>query len=419
MLLVKLISNKNTMYSAMSMAANLLLPLAAIPFLSRALGGEVFGEFAIAQAAALIVCQLVDFGFSLSGAREVAGEHEHSEISAIYSKYQNTRCFLFLVALVFVSILLPFKLIPVPIILLMATIYSSALGVLLQANWFFQGRALYGWLALANFTGKLAYFLIVVGFVKNPDDVALAGFAFGFGYLVSGIVLTFAMLSLNVKYVFKLNLSEIFKTIKNGLSNFLSLALLSVHIQLVIILTGHFVSVKASGMLSIADKMVRGLSALAIPIANTAFPILSNLFAKNVQEAKKLRLKVAKILILYSLICCLMIFVFGPYIGEYLFKINDSNFGELIKIASILPVFISIGVLNGGLTLIPAGFNFEYLISIVVGEVFALVAFFSSLYIAPEYSGVIAVVVAEGVMAAMFYLFARVGLSSMDDKAGL
>ena len=175
MLLVKLISNISTMYSAMSMAANLLLPIAAIPFLSRALGGEVFGQFAIAQAAALIVCQLVDFGFSLSGAREVAGDHKHNEINAIYSKYQNVRFFLFLVTLIFVSILLPFKLIPAPSILLIVTIFSSALGVLLQANWFFQGRSLYGWLALANFTGKLVYFLIVVGFVKNPDDVVLAG----------------------------------------------------------------------------------------------------------------------------------------------------------------------------------------------------------------------------------------------------
>lgn len=417
--LVKLISNTNTVYSAMSMAANLLFPLAAIPFLSRGLGGEVFGEFAIAQAAALIVCQLVDFGFSLSGAREVAGDHKHNEISAIYSKYQNARWFLFLVALILVSIFLPFKLIPAPSILLMVTIYLSALGVLLQANWFFQGRALYGWLALANFTGKLTYFLIVVGFVKNPDDVILAGFAFGFGYLVSGIVLTFAVFELNIKYSFKLSYREIFKTIKNGFSNFLSLALLSVHIQLVIILTGHFVSVKASGMLSIADKMVRGLSTLAIPIANTAFPVLSNLFVKNIQDAKILRLKVARILISYSLICCLMTFVFGSYIGEYLFGINDSHFGGLIKIASLLPVFMSIGVLNGGLTLIPAGFNFEYLASIVMGEALALIAFFYSLYIAQEYAGVVAVVVAEGVMAAMFYIFARVRLSSMNDKVGI
>lgn len=409
---MKLISNINTTYSAVSMAANLLLPLAAIPFLARSLGGDVFGEFAIAQAAAMIACQLIDFGFSLSGAREVAGENKKDDINHVYSKYQNARLLLFVVVLVTVPIFLLFKLIPARNSLLMTTIYSCALGLLLQANWFFQGRALYGWLAFANLTGKLSYFLIVVWFVKNPDDVTLAGFAFGFGYLVSGAILTGALFCLDVKFIFKINPKEVFKTIRNGFSNFLSLALLSIHIQLVIILTGHFVSMRASGMLSIVDKMVRGLSALAIPIANTAFPMLSNLFKNNVEGAKILRIKLAKILITYSLICCLVIFVFGIYIAEYLFKINDPNFEGLIKIASLLPLFIGIGVLNGGLTLIPAGFNFEYLISIVVAEVFALVAFFSLLSVAPEYSGVITVVVAEGVMAAMFYLFVRVRLNS-------
>lgn len=395
----------------MSMAANLLIPIAAIPFLARALGGEVFGEFAIAQATALIVCQLVDFGFSLSGAREVAGDHKRNEINDIYNKYQNARGFLFLLALIFSSIFLPLGLIPVGNVLLGITICLSAFGVFLQANWFFQGRALYGWLAFANLVGKLAYFFIVVGFVKNPDDVALAGFAFGFGYLVSGVMLTLAAFSLNIKYNFKLNFGEIFKTIKNGLSNFFSLALLSVHIQLVIILTGYFVGVKASGMLSIVDKVVRGFSALAIPIANTAFPVLSSLFKTNVKEAKILRLKLAKILISYSLLCCAVVFVFGIYVIEFIFKTNDYNFEILIKIASLLPLFISVGVLNGGLTLIPAGFNSEYLVSVMAGEVLALVAFFSFLYIAPEYSGIIAIVVAEGVMAAMFYFFVKIRLN--------
>ena len=63
-------------------------------------------------------------------------------------------------------------------------------------------------------------------------------------------------------------------------------------------------------------------------------------------------------------------------------------------------------------------FNFEYLVSIMLGEIFALIAFISSLYIAREYSGVIAIVVAEGVMAAMFYIFSRVRLNSINSKAG-
>ena len=51
---------------------NYILPLLLIPYLVRILGTEKFGLVMLAQSLFLFVTVIVDFGFSLSGTREIA-----------------------------------------------------------------------------------------------------------------------------------------------------------------------------------------------------------------------------------------------------------------------------------------------------------------------------------------------------------
>ena len=52
--------------------ANYLLPLILLPFLVRVLGTEKYGLVMFAQSTAVILSVIVDFGFNLSGTREVS-----------------------------------------------------------------------------------------------------------------------------------------------------------------------------------------------------------------------------------------------------------------------------------------------------------------------------------------------------------
>ncbi|WP_454722554.1 MULTISPECIES: oligosaccharide flippase family protein [Cupriavidus] len=404
---------RSNIYAATSMAANLLFPLAAIPFLTRCLGASAFGELAIAQATAVIFCQIVDYGFSLSGAREIAGNKALTEISSVYSKYQNSRlllliaCTLVFLALIFTQILSIDKSI------LVLAVIPAGIGAFLQSNWFFQGRGLYGWLALANLVGKSLYLAVSIWVVKEPGDIGWAAGAFGGSYLVSGVISWIATVMLfKVTWSRPASLSEIFGTIQQGTKSFASLALLSIHMQLVILLTGHFVDSKSAGLLSVLDKMARGLSSLSVPIANTAFPVMSDLMSRNIEKARATRSQLSKVMISYGLVCLVGIAVFGAWAVGLFFKVNvTADLDNITKIVSLLPVFIAIGVVNGGLTLVPAGLDSEYLVSIACAEVMALIVFFATVFWIPKYSGVITIVVAEGCMAVAFYLFARSRMS--------
>lgn len=57
-------------YAATGAAA--LLPLASVPYLTRTLGPEAWGELAIAQAVATVLAVLVDYGHAQSATPAIA-----------------------------------------------------------------------------------------------------------------------------------------------------------------------------------------------------------------------------------------------------------------------------------------------------------------------------------------------------------
>ena len=65
--------------------ANYLLPLIILPFLVRVLGTEKYGLVMFAQSTAVILSVIVDFGFNLSGTREVSVvANEKKKLSEVF-----------------------------------------------------------------------------------------------------------------------------------------------------------------------------------------------------------------------------------------------------------------------------------------------------------------------------------------------
>ncbi|MBN0350589.1 oligosaccharide flippase family protein, partial [Pseudomonas aeruginosa] len=118
---------------------NYLLPLAAIPFLTRTLSSEAFGQLVIAQAVAVILCQLVDFGFILAGSRKAAIIDNKVELSSFFSVVQSARFLLLLLSLLVLAILAVSSILPIPLLVLVAASLPAVVGNYLQAVWFFQG----------------------------------------------------------------------------------------------------------------------------------------------------------------------------------------------------------------------------------------------------------------------------------------
>lgn len=408
---------KGAFFSAISMLANFGLPLAAVPFLSRSLGVEGFGELMIAYATTLVLCQLVDFGFILSAARQVAvaGDDEKT-ISRLFSTVQSARAIFAVAAVVLLSMLLVLDILPVSRWLLLSSVLPGIIGTSLQAIWFFTGRGMFGWLALANITSKGVYFLTVVLMVKDTNDQVIAAFSFGFAYIMSALVMLLALNRSGVKLSLKVEFAEIVTTIGQGFRPFLSLAFLSVHMQILIAGVGIVTGPAMAGVLATADRVARGVAAASIPFANAMFPSFSRLYQSHSETSTLLRRKALAGMSIIGCLGSVGLYLQADLIATLLLPGAQSDLVTALEIVSLVPFFVCIGVVYGGLTLVPAGLDKAYLLSIIAAELIGGVFFVFLLFVGDRFVGAWTVLITEAALGILMLSVAQVWIRSQSTK---
>ncbi len=96
----------NFMYLSILQGMNLILPLITFPYLVRVLGIENFGLLMFAQAVILYFTMIADYGFNLSGIREVSSnKNNKNKLIKIFSSIMLARFILVFFGLVLLSIL--------------------------------------------------------------------------------------------------------------------------------------------------------------------------------------------------------------------------------------------------------------------------------------------------------------------------
>ena len=130
----------NFMYLSILQGMNLLLPLITFPYLVRVLGIEKFGLIMFAQAFIVYFSMLADYGFNLSGIREVSSNRNNkNKLIKIFSSIMIARFVLVLIGLIFLTIVVfSFEKFSKDWELYLLS-YGVVIGTFLFPSWFFQG----------------------------------------------------------------------------------------------------------------------------------------------------------------------------------------------------------------------------------------------------------------------------------------
>ena len=130
----------NFMYLSILQGMNLILPLITFPYLVRVLGIENFGLLMFAQAFIVYFTMIVDYGFNLSGIREVSSNRNNkSKLIKIFSSIMIARFILALVGLIFLTIIVfSFEKFSQNWELYYLT-FGIVIGTALFPTWFFKG----------------------------------------------------------------------------------------------------------------------------------------------------------------------------------------------------------------------------------------------------------------------------------------
>jgi polysaccharide transporter, PST family len=162
---------RNLLSMSTVQAANVLLPIITFPYLVRVLGFEQFGLVNYALALVSFFVVFVDFGYNLTGTRDVAAvRDDRRALSALFSTKWAAQGMLLLVAsAVFIALVLL-----VPKLQQNWPIYALTFGLvpatILLPAWYFQGTEQFHLLARLQLASRGMYAIGIFTLVKSPAD---------------------------------------------------------------------------------------------------------------------------------------------------------------------------------------------------------------------------------------------------------
>jgi len=172
---------------------NYLVPIVVVPLSLKIVGLEQFGRVVLLQSIIWILTSVVEYGFPVSGARQIAWlESKIDGLSKIVSHIMLARLYFF---------------IAVGVIMILATlsIYRNwlsttelmvvMLGILgntINPSWFHHGIQRMEFIAFWNAISKVVYLIAIIFLVRAPSDYLLIIGLYGLiNVLVSGVILRF------------------------------------------------------------------------------------------------------------------------------------------------------------------------------------------------------------------------------------
>lgn len=312
---------KNTIYLYILTISNYLFGLATIPYLTRILGPEQFGNLGFAMAFGGYFNIIIDFGFILSATKKVAlNANNRIELSKIFIGVSAAKIFIFLFLLLCLFISSHWiREINDNLILLILFLVLGLFTSLLP-DYIYRGLENMKIIAVRGVIIRAIFVLLIFIFLKKPTQIYLVPIFQTIGAI---IVITWMIWDLkkNIGLInISIKISYIFCLIKESFEYFISRIASSIYnVTNTLILGFIFPGKSIVGFYSSADR-IRGLAGQACsPLADSFYPYM--LKTKNYSKLIKTILVfqipiLIGLAILYIWAKPICIIVFGPEYGE-------------------------------------------------------------------------------------------------------
>ena len=200
-----------------------IFPLITLPYLSRVIGVEGFGEIAFALSIVVLVETFTDFGFNYTATRDVARNRDNlSIVTRIFSNVFWAKIFLMIIGFIVLCVLMYF----IPqfyenrLIIFLTFLYIP--GHILFPEWFFQALEKMKYITILNVISKAIFTILIFIVIKEQDDYVWQPLLTAVGYTVSGCI---AMYYVFVKFgirILRPCFKEMISTIKSSFNMFMS-----------------------------------------------------------------------------------------------------------------------------------------------------------------------------------------------------
>jgi O-antigen/teichoic acid export membrane protein len=326
--------------------ANLILPLITFPYLVRTLGIEKYGLIMFAQAFMTYFSLIADYGFNLSGTREVSlYRNNFMKLTRIYNSILFVR--LGLTALGFIiMVLIVFSIekFAVDWKLYFLT-YGMIIGTSLFPTWLFQGMEKMKYITILSVISKLIFTILIFVFITSSDDYLWVPLLNTGGSIFVGVI---ALVIINRQFgiPFKTQkMKYIFQQLQKGRYIFISKISTNLYTATTTFVLGLVANTTMVGYYVIAEKVIRVIVSLFMPFSQAIYPYVVKLASKSTEETVMFSSKIIR----YTLLCSLGIWLVGIIFAEPIFLLvfgNDIDYSiVLFRILSPLIIILPLAVI--------------------------------------------------------------------------
>ena len=328
--------------------ANYLLPLITLPYLVRVLGPEKFGLIAFAQAFIMCFNTLTDYGFNLSATREISINRTNKEkVSEIFNSVMIIKLILLVVSLVLMSIIVfAFEKFKKDWIIYYLT-FGIVIGQALFPVWFFQGMERMKYITILNITAKLFFTISIFIFIHEVGDYIYVPLINSLGFLVAGILaLWIVFKDFKIKF-FWVGIEKLIYQLRDGWHIFLSQINVTLFSNSNVLILGLLTNDTAVGYFSAAEKIMRALAGLQVPIVGALFPHIAKLIKNSKKQAIFQLRKIIKYGTIIYLILVGLVFVFSKEIIVFFYSYSMQESAIILKIVAVVPLTIFLNNIFG------------------------------------------------------------------------
>lgn len=342
---------KNTIYKALLSMINIVVPIIIGPYIMKLLDVNLYGIYNRVFADFQMFLAFAGFGVYTLGVREISKIRNNQEkISQVFT---NLFCISFISNMLTILIYLIFTLLTSSGIA--RTLYF-VLAIQIFANIFyveFVNEALenYKFITIKSIIVKIVYFISILLFVKNPNDVVIYAIIVSLTNFFNNII-SFIYAKKKIQFNFKSI------KIKTYLKSLVAVVLITnidlLYSQLDRVMLGRYVSDVSVTIYYTAYYLISTLASIPYAIINVSIPRLSYLLKNEGKEVYEEKLNNSISSLLFIIVpMCLGVFALSKEV--IILYAGDKYLSAIIPlmIASISRIFISLESVMNNLVLYP------------------------------------------------------------------
>ncbi|UOK43162.1 MULTISPECIES: flippase [Flavobacterium] len=317
----------------------LIIPLLTIPVIIDRVGPQKFGLLSFALVFAVFFQLIINFGFNTISVREISiYKDDFLKLKKIHNDTINSKFILSLICfIVFSLIVYSFeKFNTTPEIYLFTLL--SLVGQSLIPIWFFQGLQESKFLTISSAIGKSFYLVAVLFFLKDENDYVLVPIYNFIAYFITFIIASVIIYKkYDVKYEFT-SFSAFKSHLRMGKYMFLSEVKLFFISYFNIFILGILSGNTAVAYFVGAEKILRAVSNIFVPVQNSLFPVLAIKLNTNIGEGIALIKKIVLASFIIISILSVLLLLSSEYIVDIILGSKMKNSVIVFKILAFIPL---------------------------------------------------------------------------------